>query len=153
VQRNAPPQYRQQQPQRPRVPPTWDDDSEGSGTANEDTPFTRAGPAGPRHRTKNPNVPERSYALQDDKGVRTNLGNTSFVMALLSEMWIINVVAICGGVYAMTFLTPDWFNGYTDSELWNPSCYWKLGTGFFDRSLDFTTSIHTDLFLGISFAI
>jgi hypothetical protein len=110
-----------------RLPPkkaSWDDDvSESSGTMNEDTPQTRAGPAGPR----NPNVPVRSYALLDDKGERTNKGNTAFVMGLLSEMWLLNLICLAGGTYAMTFLLPRSFTNYSDSELWNMSCYWKLG--------------------------
>jgi hypothetical protein len=107
----------------PPKKPSWDDDiSESSGTMNEDTPEARAGPAAPR----NPNVPARSYALLDDKGERTNTGNTSFVMGLLSEMWLLNLICLAGGTYCMTFLTPKSFSNYTDSELWNPSCYWKL---------------------------
>jgi hypothetical protein len=75
------------------VRPAWDDEaSESSGTYNDDTPEGRAGPAGPR-KAANFNVPARSYALNDDKGIRTNLGNTSFVMALLSEMWLLNLVS------------------------------------------------------------
>ena len=112
--------------QRNRAPPTWDDDSEGSGTANEDGPIGRAGPAGPRPPV-NPNVPDRSYALLDDKGIRTNSGNTSFVMAILSEMWILNLIVLCGGTYAMTFLLPISYTGYVDDELWNFSCWWKIG--------------------------
>ena len=104
--------------QRNRSAPTWDDDSEGSGTANEDEMLKTS---------KNPNVPDRSYALMDDKGVRTNLGNTSFVMAILSEMWILNVIVLCGATYAMTFLLPVSYTGYVDDELWNFSCWWKIG--------------------------
>ena len=106
--------------QRNRSAPTWDDDSEGSGTANED------GPTGAKL-LKNPNVPDRSYALLEDKGVRTNLGNTSFVMAILSEMWILNLIVLCGGTYCMTFLLPTSYTGYVDDELWNFSCWWKIG--------------------------
>lgn len=94
-QRQAQNQYNQQ--------PSWDDASasESSGTMNEDTPQTRAGPgtfslfilAGPRGNDK-PNVPVKSYALvEGDKGVRTNLGNTAFVMSILSEMWLFNLVS------------------------------------------------------------
>ena len=103
--------------------PAWDNgsNSESSGTANEDTPQTRAGPAGP-----NPNVPAKSYALLDDKGERTNLGNTAFVMSLLSEMWILNLVVLAGGTYLMNFGLPIAWTNYTDTELWNISCFWKL---------------------------
>ena len=98
--RMAPPpskQYMQQQ-QQYQQRPAWDDEaSESSGTYNEDTPEGRAGPAGPQRGrpspSANPNVPARSYAkLGEDKGVRTNLGNTAFVMGLLSEMWLLNLV-------------------------------------------------------------
>jgi hypothetical protein len=117
-------------PQRPNpqlfkkpAQPAWDDgsNSESSGTANEDSHRTRAGPAGP-----NPNVPAKSYALVEDKGERTNLGNTAFVMSLLSEMWILNLVILAGATYAMNFVLPAQWTNYTDTELWNISCFWKL---------------------------
>lgn len=59
-----------------------------------------------------------------DDGVRTNLGNTKVVMNLLSEMWIFHLAFILGFTYFMTFYIDQ---GYTDTELWNNSCYWKLG--------------------------
>ncbi|KAJ3062540.1 hypothetical protein HK102_008732 [Quaeritorhiza haematococci] len=69
-----------------------------------------------------------SYALVDDpsdkKRKRTNTGNTKIVMALLSEMWIVHILVILGGTFFMTFYAPQ---DYTDTELWNAGCYWKLG--------------------------
>jgi hypothetical protein len=73
-----------------------------------------------------PNVPGRSYAYADNKE-RTNLGNTAVVMALLSEMWILNLIVLLGGVYLWNFQLPLAYTGYTDSVIWNVSCYWKLG--------------------------
>jgi hypothetical protein len=59
----------------------------------------------------------------EDNGVRTNLGNTSFVMAILSEFWLFNIFFILGGTFMMTFYVPQF---YIDDKLWNDSCYWKL---------------------------
>lgn len=56
---------------------------------------------------KNPNVPAQSYALLEDKGERTNLGNTRVIMSLLSEMWLINLIIIAGGTYTMVFHLPQ----------------------------------------------
>ncbi|KAI8908361.1 glycosyl transferase family group 2-domain-containing protein [Gorgonomyces haynaldii] len=142
-QRPMPPPQMRPMPPRPQMRPppmsqnyrvpqkvnAWQDDEEDSnstGTANEDLPETRAGPAGPARQPsqRRPNVPAQSYALMEDKGERTNLGNTKVVMALLSEMWIINLIVICGGTYCMTFLAD--FQGYVDDELWNITCWWKL---------------------------
>ncbi|KAJ1554423.1 hypothetical protein HK096_003609, partial [Nowakowskiella sp. JEL0078] len=74
----------------------------------------------------NPNIPSRSYALDgiDEKSERTNLGNTKALMALLAEMWIIHTTVILGCTFLLTFYAP--WNFYTDIELWNVSCYWKL---------------------------
>lgn len=172
-QRPRPNQYPQQHRQEPRIlqapknQSAWDDDnSESSGTMNEDGPETRAGPAGPK---VNPNVPARSYALIEDKGVRTNLGNTSIVMAILSEMWILNLICLTGGTYAFTFLLPTAYTNYTDAQLWNVSCWWKLGKctcvaftshifinqleHLLTNSLDFTSAVYFDLFLGACHAI
>lgn len=44
-------------------------------------------------------------------------------MALLSEMWIINLIIISGGTFLMVFYLPQ---GYVDDELWNFTCWWKL---------------------------
>ncbi|KAJ3125513.1 hypothetical protein HK098_000200 [Nowakowskiella sp. JEL0407] len=73
-----------------------------------------------------PNVPSRSYALdgEDDKSKRTNRGNTKALMALIAEMWIFHIAIILGSTYWMVFYNP--INFYTDTELWNASCYWKL---------------------------
>lgn len=51
------------------------------------------------------------------------IGNTKFVMALLSEMWIFNLLFIIGGTYIMTFIIPQ---NYVDDEVWNVGCWWKL---------------------------
>ncbi|KAJ3208505.1 hypothetical protein HDU67_006697 [Dinochytrium kinnereticum] len=77
----------------------------------------------------NPNVPSMSYALVDDPAkpqVRTNLGNTKAVMLLLSEMWIFNLIFLLGGTFLMTFYLGQ-LQGYTDVQLWNIACYWKIG--------------------------
>jgi hypothetical protein len=66
-------------------------------------------------------APSRPF-FQDD-GVRTNIGNTSFMMALLSELWLFNIIFILGGTFIMTFYVPQF---YVDYEIWNASCYWKL---------------------------
>ena len=108
-----------------RIPPNqapFEDNADSdSGTAIEDSPEAKAGPAA----SKNPNVPVKSYALLDESKERTNLGNTSVVMALLSEMWLINIILICGTIYCLVFRADGWQN-YTDKELWNYGCYWKL---------------------------
>jgi len=57
---------------------------------------------------------------------RTNLGNTSFVMSILSELWILNLCVITGAIYSLNFLLPITWTNYTDSEIWNVSCWWKL---------------------------
>ena len=127
--------------------------------AFDDSPQGRAGPAGPNkpmiyainrmssdmtsvsmmpdHQSsfydkKNPNVPVSSYALMEDKGVRTNIGNTKFVMGLLSEFWLFNIFFILGGTFLMTFYLPQF---YIDDELWNVGCYWKLCKLFMARDL------------------
>lgn len=51
-------------------------------------------------------------------------GNTPVVMALLSEMWIVHIAFILGFTYLMTFVAPQ---NYLDGDLWNNSCYWKIG--------------------------
>lgn len=129
----------------------WDDAaSESTGTFYEDTPETRAGPAasgilGPNQPrvaaqkpyplqqseqdgstppVSNPNVPARSYALGDDAGIRTNTGNTKFLIAVLSEWWIFSLIFIVGGTYLFHFKMPQ---DYVDNVLWNYSCYWKIG--------------------------
>ncbi|KAJ3287082.1 hypothetical protein HK104_008768 [Borealophlyctis nickersoniae] len=132
----------------------WDDDtaSESEGTVVDDTPEARAGPAyhgqggqpgggGLHHRpsykqhkdqmerpltapSPAPTLNGASYAFTSDNEQRTNLGNTKFVMGLLSEMWIVHALVILGGTFCLTFLMPQ---GYTDDELWNVSCAWKIG--------------------------
>lgn len=47
-------------------------------------------------------------------------------MTLLSEMWLLNLVVLAGGTYCMTFLLPVSWSNYSDTELWNVSCWWKL---------------------------
>ncbi|KAJ3024271.1 hypothetical protein HKX48_003096 [Thoreauomyces humboldtii] len=111
----------------------WDDSaSESDGTVVEDTPESRAGPAfrggrGPADNksSANPNVPGMSYALLEETSERTNKGNTKFVMAFLSEAWIMHMGIILGMTYVFTFHI--WDFSYTDTELWNITCYWKMG--------------------------
>lgn len=64
-----------------------------------------------------------SYA-DDSNSVRTNTGNTRVLMAMLSEMWIVNAIVILGCTYVLNFVIPQ---GYSDTVMWNSSCYWKLG--------------------------
>ncbi|KND04776.1 uncharacterized protein SPPG_00479 [Spizellomyces punctatus DAOM BR117] len=110
--------------------------SESDGTVVEDTPEARAGPAfrGARQETdpkaiggsrSNPNVPGMSYALLEETGERTNKGNTKFIMAILAEAWLFHLIFILGGTFLLTFYA--WDFSYTDTKLWNTSCYWKLG--------------------------
>ncbi|KAJ3188401.1 hypothetical protein HDU85_005552 [Gaertneriomyces sp. JEL0708] len=135
----------------------WDDSaSESDGTVVEDTPEARAGPAyrgghpmpmaasSPLHAhqpqqglgrqpsqktvnmpSANPNVPGMSYALLEESSERTNKGNTNFVMAILSEMWIVHIAVILGLTYVLTFIA--WDYTYSDTVMWNYTCYWKLG--------------------------
>ncbi|KAI8922537.1 hypothetical protein PhCBS80983_g05956 [Powellomyces hirtus] len=113
----------------------WDDSaSESDGTVVEDTPESRAGPAfrgqsgagKPGHGAgANPNVPGMSYALLEESSERTNKGNTKFVMAFLAEAWIMHMIVILGMTYVFTFVI--WDFSYTDTEMWNITCYWKLG--------------------------
>ncbi|KAJ3050368.1 hypothetical protein HK097_008674 [Rhizophlyctis rosea] len=73
------------------------------------------------------NVPSReglSYALIDEDGVRTNKGKTAMIMALLSEMWIIHIIVLIGGIFLWSFFVPQF---YVDDQLWNFTCWWKLG--------------------------
>jgi hypothetical protein len=76
----------------------------------------------------NPNVPEKSYALiktaEDMNRKKTNTGNTDIVMAILSEMWIFHIIFMLGGLYLMTFIVEQ---GYTDEEVWNSNCWYKIG--------------------------
>lgn len=68
-------------------------------------------------------TPPPSKTVVEDNGARTNLGNTSFLMAVLSEFWLFNIFFILGGTFMMTFYVPQF---YVDNELWNVTCYWKL---------------------------
>ncbi|RKO97010.1 hypothetical protein CXG81DRAFT_11644 [Caulochytrium protostelioides] len=73
-----------------------------------------------------PHVPVRSWAEDPnpyDTGVKTNVGKTNLLMALLSELWMFNLVIILGGVYIMSFVLPQ---GYTDTEMWNIGGWWKI---------------------------
>ncbi|TPX30744.1 hypothetical protein SmJEL517_g05760 [Synchytrium microbalum] len=72
--------------------------------------------------------PSKSRALVDlpteERGkTRPWQGNTKLVMSVLSEMWLVHILFIFGGTYLMTFQLPQ---SYTDSELWNVSCWWKI---------------------------
>ncbi|KAJ3075144.1 hypothetical protein HDU98_009098 [Podochytrium sp. JEL0797] len=73
-----------------------------------------------------PDLKQSSYAMNDKSEERTNLGNTKLVMALLSELWIVNLVFILGGTWLKSFYLGD-LQMYTDTELWNTGCWWKLG--------------------------
>ncbi|KAJ3230858.1 hypothetical protein HDU81_004176 [Chytriomyces hyalinus] len=77
--------------------------------------------------------PPLSYALSGslsrrngEPAVRTNLGNTKAIMAMLSEMWIFNMFFLFAGMYFMTFYLGK-LQAYDDYILWNPGCYWKIG--------------------------
>ncbi|TPX43994.1 hypothetical protein SeLEV6574_g04776 [Synchytrium endobioticum] len=72
--------------------------------------------------------PSKSRALidlpPDETGEATPWrGKTKLVMTVLSEMWLVHILCIFGGTYVMTFVLPQ---SYTDTELWNVSCWWKL---------------------------
>jgi hypothetical protein len=88
--------------------------------------------------------PRKSFAEMTKTDTRTNLGNTKLVMNLLSEMWLLHIIVILGCTYAMTFVYQQ---GYTDEEMWNYTCWWKLGilTIIIIR-LDFPPSIYSHLF-------
>ena len=66
----------------------------------------------------------QSVALQNLGEERTNLGNTTPVFHLLSEAWFFHSLAILSLTYCLTFVVPQ---GYSDSELWNDTCWIKLG--------------------------
>ena len=113
-------------------------------TAYDSGPEARAGPAfggapvdtidvGKKDGEVGPtvvNVPSQeglSYALVDEDGVRTNKGKTAMIMALLSEMWIIHIIILIGGIFLWSFFVPQF---YVDDQLWNYTCWWKLGELF-----------------------
>ncbi|RKO88787.1 glycosyl transferase family group 2-domain-containing protein [Blyttiomyces helicus] len=109
-----------------------DEAYDSDGTLAEDTPRSRAGPAFEQaapaadpvtalHRSCSFKK-SGTFSVVDE--TRTNLGNTSFLMAILSEMWLMHLVVIIGGTFGLTFYMPQ---GYNDVELWNYSCWWKLG--------------------------
>jgi hypothetical protein len=135
----------------PAPPPkAWNDSASDSSTTHDEypnrdelsyqpyNPSTGPRPTVPRNNTFNsrtgkaetkemPNIPSRSYALdgEDDNSKRTNRGNTRALMALIAEMWIFHLFIILGATFLMTFHFPQ-MNNYTDEELWNFSCYWKI---------------------------
>lgn len=45
-------------------------------------------------------------------------------MTILSEMWLLHMVFILGGVYFMTFYLDQ---NYTDEHLWTHSTWFKIG--------------------------
>ena len=94
-------------------------------------PFDQTG-SDPNGKMARPHVPPSSLATgvtdENGKPIRTNKGNTQFIMALLSEMWLFNIFFILGGTFLMTFYLPQF---YIDYEIWNVTCYWKLGMVFF----------------------
>ncbi|KAI8616200.1 glycosyl transferase family group 2-domain-containing protein [Chytriomyces sp. MP71] len=61
--------------------------------------------------------------------LRTNSGNTRVVMALLSELWIFNLLVVFAGTWFKTFWLGQYL-GVQDYELWNPGCWWKIGLLF-----------------------
>jgi hypothetical protein len=58
-----------------------------------------------------------------DRSIETT-GNTKVVMAVLSEMWLVNLMAILGGTYCMTFLLPQ---GYVFHSFFNDSSMTSYG--------------------------
>jgi hypothetical protein len=128
--------------------PTFEvsDESDGSQTFNEL-------PADSSSDKVNPNVPSQTYATDDKKSARTNLGNTSLVMAILSEMWVLNIIFVLGGTYCWNFLLPPVWTNYTDLEFWNNSCWWKIRISFINSSLAFTFAIYFNLFFRAVLAV
>ncbi|KND04364.1 uncharacterized protein SPPG_00093 [Spizellomyces punctatus DAOM BR117] len=61
---------------------------------------------------------------EETKDVVLNKGRTKLVMALMSWAWIFHAIIILGATYVMSFWIPQ---GYTDEEIWNKGCYWKMG--------------------------
>jgi hypothetical protein len=51
-------------------------------------------------------IDKESQLAAYDSSIETT-GNTKVVMAILSEMWLVNLIAILGGTYCMTFLIPQ----------------------------------------------
>jgi hypothetical protein len=66
----------------------------------------------------------QSFALKNLNEKRTNLGNTRWVFHYLSEAWIVHISFILGLNYILTFVVPQ---GYIDDELWNISCFIRIG--------------------------
>ncbi|KAJ3102542.1 hypothetical protein HK100_004345, partial [Physocladia obscura] len=91
--------------------------------------FSHALPPIPSSATDSSSSPNISYALENESDVRTNLGHTRLVMALLSEMWIVNLAFILTGTWLKSFYLGN-IQQYDDYYLWNTSCYWKLGLLF-----------------------
>jgi hypothetical protein len=90
-------------------------------------------------------------------------GNTNVVIPLLSEMWIFHIGFILSMTYVMTFVIPQ---NYLYTEMWNVSCYWKIGKFMFLKKVFFTkknfkkmtrlvtsTSLYFNLLLFISYAL
>ncbi|TPX73869.1 hypothetical protein CcCBS67573_g04863 [Chytriomyces confervae] len=90
-------------------------------------PLLETGPGGKRVEPQSSlSTIQGSYALNDHSSERTNLGNTGIVMALLSELWIVNLFFILGGTWIKAFYLGK-LQEYDDYNLWNTSCYWKMG--------------------------
>ncbi|KAJ3368549.1 hypothetical protein HDU91_000496 [Kappamyces sp. JEL0680] len=70
-----------------------------------------------------PRVPLTSLALKNLGPTRTNLGHTTPVFHWLAEAWVFHTCFIVGLSYILTFVVPQ---GYTDTELWNNSCWVKI---------------------------
>lgn len=123
---------------------------DSDGTAQLHIPAAQAGPAA----RINPAVPSGSFAPQftnDDPEKRTNKGNTKVVMTLLADMWIFSLIFILGGTYLMTFYLAK-LQGYNNYEIWNTSCWWKLGTLNL-HSLDIAHAVHPHVLFRLDSAI
>jgi hypothetical protein len=66
----------------------------------------------------------RSVALRAPEPSRTNLGNTNLVFHILAEAWWFHTACILSFTYILTFVVPQ---GYNDTEMWNHTCWLKLG--------------------------
>ena len=85
----------------------------------------------------------KAISETNEPQILTNTGNTKTVMNLLSEMWIIHIAFILGFTYYMTFVLQQ---DYNDDDIWNMSCWWKIGNLYsINLRMDFTTSLHFNL--------
>jgi hypothetical protein len=87
---------------RPEPPPfvtAFDDESDKSNESNHGAPLVR------KNTIRNNTKVDTDQLYVD--GERTNLGSTKFIMAILSEFWLLNLTFIAGGTYFMTFHLPQ----------------------------------------------